>query len=288
MASASSHSSHRNIGWVWILFLFTLNLTMALHSFAPDKLKTTADGSSRQCWSVIREMLHSTPPFEILSAHLCQDLFNNFANFFVKKIYKVKTDIAARLPSIQKSNIPSDPIHCGQVFGSITPPTVEEVDKLLSFLPAKSSSVYSVPTSLIQSCLTVFAPIITRLVQLWFAGGEFLAKFRSASVMPIPKKGGNDSDNPANFLPISNLNSIFRRSWNDYFWWEYYNIYIAHQISTVINLPTDGVIQPRWLNFIFLMTSTMHPNRRWLLCWSHWTYWQSLILLTTWCYSGLS
>ena len=64
------------------------------------------------------------------------------------------------------------------------------------------------PTSLLKSCADVFTPILVRLCNLSFTSGKFPAAYRSASVTPLLKKVGLDPDEPSNYRPISNLNTL--------------------------------------------------------------------------------
>ena len=80
--------------------------------------------------------------------------------------------------------------------------------KLIHSIPAKSSHLDFIPTSLIKSCSSVFADIITRLANLSFSQRKFPDKYKAASVTPLLKKVGLDENNPANYRPISNLNNI--------------------------------------------------------------------------------
>ena len=64
------------------------------------------------------------------------------------------------------------------------------------------------PSSLLKSCADIFAPIIARLCNLSFSTGTFPACYRTASITPLLKKDGLDPDDPSNYRPISNLNSI--------------------------------------------------------------------------------
>ena len=66
----------------------------------------------------------------------------------------------------------------------------------------------AIPTSLLKSCSDVFAPLIARLAAMSFRDGTFPSRFKTASVTPLLKKPGLDSDVPGNFRPISNLNNI--------------------------------------------------------------------------------
>jgi len=75
-------------------------------------------------------------------------------------------------------------------------------------MPAKSSPMDKIPTSIIKSCVDVFAPVITRLATLSFREGSFPSIYKIASVSPLIKKKDADRDNPANYRPISNLHTI--------------------------------------------------------------------------------
>ena len=50
--------------------------------------------------------------------------------------------------------------------------------------------------------------MITKLTNLSFAEGRFPGQFKLAQVTPLLKKAGLDTSDPANYRPISNLNTI--------------------------------------------------------------------------------
>ena len=52
------------------------------------------------------------------------------------------------------------------------------------------------------------SPLITRLANLSFTEGRFPDQFKVAQVTPLIKKEGLDPNDPANYRPISNLNTI--------------------------------------------------------------------------------
>ena len=101
-----------------------------------------------------------------------------------------------------------DKAHAGPALSDLEPPTVDEVRKMLGSIPAKSSKMDAILTSLLKSCADVFAPLIARLAAMSFRDGTFPSRFKTASVTPLLKKPGLDSDVPGNFRPISNLNNI--------------------------------------------------------------------------------
>jgi len=166
-----------------------------------------ADADPRHRWTILRDLLHSTSPSEILSVQDCKQRCRMFADFFTQKVRAVKSKIASSLDQ------PADPLyadksHHGDDMHDVTPPTIEEVKKLITSMPLKSSNMDVIPTRLLKSCVDVFAPLIARLASLSFRDGCFPARFKVASVTPLLKKAGLDSDVPSNYRPISNLNNV--------------------------------------------------------------------------------
>jgi len=84
----------------------------------------------------------------------------------------------------------------------------EDVRKLLSAMPSKSSPLDALPYSLLKSCSEVFAPAVARLASLSMQIGKCSARYKRAQVLPLLKKTGLDSSSPANYRPISNLATI--------------------------------------------------------------------------------
>ena len=67
-------------------------------------------------------------------------------------------------------------------FGAVS---VKEVKKLMNSMSNKSSPLDVLPTSLLKSCVDVFAPVIARMANLSFASGRFPSVFRTAQVQPL-------------------------------------------------------------------------------------------------------
>ena len=86
--------------------------------------------------------------------------------------------------------------------------TTADVQRLLHTIPAKSSPLDVLPTSLLKSFADQFAVIIAQLANLSFRDGQFPACFKIAEVLPLLKKPGADRAVPANYRPISNLSTI--------------------------------------------------------------------------------
>jgi len=65
-----------------------------------------------------------------------------------------------------------------------------DVQRVILSIPAKSSPLDIVPTSLLKSCSDVFAVVIARLANLSFRDGRFPTCFKLAEVLSLLKKSG--------------------------------------------------------------------------------------------------
>ena len=63
-------------------------------TFYARKIKE-AKSSPRQCWSVIRDLLHQNTENRFISSEDCHSLSNTFANFFRDKVVTVKDNITS-------------------------------------------------------------------------------------------------------------------------------------------------------------------------------------------------
>jgi hypothetical protein len=126
-------------------------------------------------WSMIRDVLHSTQPADIMSAGESKRLCDTFVEYFTVKIRTIKSSIKSRLAGVSRvyDELYADPMHTGETFSALQPPSVDEVTKLINAMPAKSSPVDKIPTSIIKSCVDVFAGLTT----LSFHEGVFPAIF---------------------------------------------------------------------------------------------------------------
>jgi len=168
-----------------------------------------AAGDSRSLWRTAKQLLHSPPPVNTTNdddASLC----NDFSTFFSDKVGRVRTAAAAVVDECIGGNHGQAPDkqHIGPSLSAFSDVTVAEVVKLLNQLPNKSSPLDALPTSLLKNCTKAFAPIIAHLAQLSFREGVFPSAYKTAHVSPLLKKSGLNRSDPANYRPISNLNTV--------------------------------------------------------------------------------
>lgn len=168
------------------------------------QLATLTDSKDR--WKLTKHLLHSnTAPqdrTELENSKLC----TSFSYYFGDKIRKLKLAVARDKKAYASSH--ADPSHIGDRLDSLRLVTSAEVSKILFSMPAKSSPLDFIPTSLMKSCNSVFSDIITTLANLSFEHGTFPSRYKFAVVTPLPKKADATIDRPDQYRPISNLNNI--------------------------------------------------------------------------------
>ena len=182
----------------------------AREEFYKERIQAAASDPRRR-WSKIRNVLHMTSPPEVLPPEEYQGRCDRFIEFFVCKIRSVKQAVSEKVDSLDGDRMDplfQDHAHVGLNFAELDLPSIDDVKKLLGSIPGKSSNMNGIPTSLLKSCADIFAPLIARLAALLFRDGKFLSRFKIASVTPLLKKPGLDSEVPGNYRPISNLNNI--------------------------------------------------------------------------------
>jgi hypothetical protein len=85
---------------------------------------------------------------------------------------------------------------------------VSEVSKLIAKLQNKTSPLDYIHASVLKSCSDIISPIVVHLANLSFAEGCFPDRFKVAQITPLLKKDGLNANDPANYRPISNINTI--------------------------------------------------------------------------------
>jgi len=136
----------------------------------------------------------------------CRRLSSTFSQFFVDKLKRISDRIAVNLT--YSTTAVADRSYSGPSLDSFSPVTATDVHRLLVKMPAKSSPLDIVPTSLLKACADQFAVIISGLANLSFHEGKFPVCFKTAELLPLLKKSDADQGDPANFRPISNLSTI--------------------------------------------------------------------------------
>jgi hypothetical protein len=165
-------------------------------------------GNPRRTWATVKDLLHSTRSTDSNPVMECPAFGESLSAFFINKIQNLKAAITTVLAGNTLDPLGNDLRHNGPQMSKLGPVSVDEVSSLLRSMLTKSSPLDFVPTSLLKSCSAAFSLIIARLANLSFEQSMFPDRFKAAMVTPLLKKEGIDASDPANYRPISNLNTI--------------------------------------------------------------------------------
>ena len=165
--------------------------------------------NSRSHWKMVNEVLHfdDRPPSTTIaeSSHLV----SSFTSYFSEKLNLIHTNILSKLAYLSRLPTPSFPIPTTPTtFFTFSPITISEVHNLLHSTPTKCSPLDFIPTTLLKSCSSIFAPLIAELANRSFTQGCFPSSLKIAQITPLLKKSGLDPLQPSSYCPISNLNTI--------------------------------------------------------------------------------
>ena len=180
-------------------------ITESRHVFYSWRVTESAR-DPRALWRCVKGLLHTNNQ----SISHEPGMSDRFSSFFNEKIVKAKAKIAALKATLTSNPPRAQTAQVHSSLDSLTETSVTEVAKLISWLPNKSSPLDYIHTSILKSCSDVFSPLIARLANLSFSEGRFPDRFKVAQVTPLIKKEGLDVNDPANYRPISNLNTILK------------------------------------------------------------------------------
>ena len=128
----------------------------------------------------------------------CPVTAGSFQTFFTDKVAGVRQSTQGADPPVLSSK-------CQSTMCSFQSLSVDDMVRLLRSSNSKSCELDTVPTWLIKEFDTLFAPILTRLVNSSLASGVLPVAHKRAVVRPILKKPGLDPSSPASYRPVSNV-----------------------------------------------------------------------------------
>ena len=111
------------------------------------------------------------------------ELADRFADFFVEKISRIRTN----LNNVNK-NSPFEQPHSVPRLSDFEPTNSKELSIFVSSSARKSSVLVPIPGIVMSDCLHVLLPAITRIVNLSLTTGTVPPKMKEASLSPLLKQ----------------------------------------------------------------------------------------------------
>ena len=129
-------------------------------------------------------------------------LAEDFANYFMNKIKKIRDDLEQHskyIPSVREV----------ESFSNFRPMTEDEVSTIIHKMASKSYELDPIPTTLLKEILPSIIKPITQIVNTSLTEGIFAKSWKTAIIHPLLKKTGL-ALLLSNFRPVSNLSSLSR------------------------------------------------------------------------------
>ena len=136
-------------------------------------------------------------------------LANTFADFFAKKISKLRNSIQGTKSSLGALSL--SPVTYTACLSSFSQVDYSVVHKLLTGLKKKHScSLHRshLPTCVLMECSDTLLPTFTMVINCSLSHGVILDSLKTAILLPLLKKKNADHKFCSNFRPISNLKLI--------------------------------------------------------------------------------
>ncbi|MBV8073763.1 MAG: RNA-directed DNA polymerase, partial [Acidobacteriaceae bacterium] len=159
--------------------------------------------NSKKLWSGLNSMLNRSSRSTLPSFSSGKTMASSFLKFFSDKV----TVLYSKL-NPDSASPHTLPVTNPLVFTHFS--SVSEDDVKAAILSSSNSTCVLdvIPTKLLKSCLGVFLPPITTLINLCISESSVPTDFKSAIVTPLLKKTTLPKDDLANYRPVSNLNFI--------------------------------------------------------------------------------
>ena len=146
--------------------------------------------------------LHYTLVLKQFSLESKKGLADQFVTFFSDKIAKIRNSFSAS----DSFTLPPPPdVPNFSCFKQISQ---EEIRKFIMKSPSKSCLLDPWPTFVVNECIDIPLPSITRLVNCSLSEGVVPDEFKKAIVTPLIKKSSLPPDDLKNYRPVSGLGFI--------------------------------------------------------------------------------
>ena len=180
-------------------------LVTTRQKFYTDKIDANY-GDQKVLFQVLDKLLHRENQRQFPPHDNLDDLTNMFADFFVRKIDTIRSQL--HLATVD--NLLGFESSCGTVekleyFSSGSEHQIENIIRLTN---NKSCELDPIPTWLLKQCIPALLPIITKIVNLSLHDAFMPTLFKQAFLTPILKNISLSTDEENSFRPISNLSYV--------------------------------------------------------------------------------
>ena len=165
------------------------------------------NGDQKKLYTLVNKLTKSQQETPLPDHESRAELVDNFGEFFVGKVEKIRTDIDNVMTA---GAIPNELTYeqcensSQSTFDSFRPLSLDEVKSLIMKCPSKYCLLDPAPTFIIKECIEVLLPYVTKIINLSLTNGTFPSCWKCSLVIPLLKKAGLERTFN-NYRPVSNL-----------------------------------------------------------------------------------
>ena len=165
-----------------------------------SKIIQDAGKCQKSLFKIANEMLDKTKVKVLPSYEDPKVLANEFNEYFVEKVKKIRKSIPISNEAVSYYSRPFN----GERLTQFEIVTDEQVKKIIREHGIKTSMEDPVPSKLMQPSLEIMTPIFTKLINKSLQEGS-MEGIKESIIDPLLKKAGLDIDEKKNFRPVNNL-----------------------------------------------------------------------------------
>jgi hypothetical protein len=166
-----------------------------------NNLIAKCGNDSKKLFNIINELTGNRKQKIIPDNTSTDTLSEEFANFFLEKIQHIRDELDL-YPEYQP------PISTTATFDHFLQTSEQTVRRLLISAKPASCDLDPIPTYIVKDFVDIFAPILTKIVNLSLATSSFADSWKDAIIIPLLKKASLDKNILSHYRPISNLSFI--------------------------------------------------------------------------------
>ena len=157
----------------------------------------SSDNSQRELFKICNSLLDTKKQSLVPYTENYNVLANNFNDFFISKIEKIRNDLSVCNNAITSGNI--DPnVHTFSTFSVVN---TEDLLKVIKSCKIKTASNDPIPAFLLKSSVELILPSLVHLVNTSLQLGS-MDGLKESIVTPILKKAGLDQNTLSNYRPV--------------------------------------------------------------------------------------
>ena len=165
-----------------------------------------AQGDLKSMYTIVKSLINENCP-PILPAHTnSKELANDFANFFIDKVSKIRNDLESSNENTTLSQSLNQSSNDSITkFGKFINIGNDDLCKLVMSMKSKNNPRDPIPTWLVKKCVGELISILSFIINKSLQSGCFPDNLKHACVKPSLKDANEDTENKKNYRPVSNL-----------------------------------------------------------------------------------